>query len=73
MTIDRKTQKRVDEWEAKTSVWVAFDLENQTVHLEGEFTDKELSEIASIQRKSIKSKKPKPTKQPRLIPDTDIN
>ena len=53
-----KLQKEIDRWENRTHVYVAFDNVNETIHLEGEFNDYELSEIASIQRKRLKELSP---------------
>jgi hypothetical protein len=55
--MDKKLKKLIDFWENRTHIWVAFDLVSETIHLEGEFTDNDLSEIASIQRKILKKKK----------------
>ncbi len=51
MVISRELQKRIDRLEAMSSLWIAFDKDNSSVHLEGKFIVKELSEIASILRK----------------------
>ena len=43
--------KKIDYWENKSSVSVSFNLLREGAYLNGEFTAKELSDIAGIIRK----------------------
>ena len=49
--LKKATRKEIDYWEGKSSVMVSFNLTREGAHLNGDFTAKELSDVARITRK----------------------
>ena len=58
--LSKKTQKEIDHWESKTSVFVYFSTDRSYVELQGKFYPDELTDIARIQRKADKEMVIKP-------------